>query len=108
MRVCPANFPERRFIMIAGRRARKRPLIRNASVNAVITKNLSASKEAVRPNRDQRGIHQDGASAFPAQYFDSIQLSESLRYLQQLSALRAAGVLTADEFVAARGRLLGL
>lgn len=106
--------------MIAGRRVRKRPLIRSATLKAIITKNLSVDQDVVSRRQDQQDIRHNGAAAFPkgylsdsnrnrlpAQYTDSVPLSASLKYLQQLSALQAAGILTDEEVSAAKGRLLG-
>ncbi|HJS17982.1 MAG TPA: hypothetical protein VJ785_04495 [Anaerolineales bacterium] len=99
---------------------RKRPLIRTVSLKAVITKNLSVDQDVVKQRQDQWDVRHNGASALPkgyisdssrnslpTQYAKSIPLSESLKYLQQLAALQAAGILTAEEASAARGRLLG-
>ena len=91
--------------MIAGRRDRRRCLIRSNAVTSVMARSLSAKNGVAA---FQRG----SASAFgytaptPSYNMPSSQ-PELTMYLRQLSTLHAAGILTDDEFSAARGRLLG-
>lgn len=104
--------------MIAGRRARKRPLIRAAAMKAVIVRNLSVIDSAALRHLDPRRARQEGLttildkSSLEQAYTRSLSTSgdsslqlDSVKYLHQLYALHAAGVLTDDEFSAARGRL---
>jgi hypothetical protein len=91
--------------MIAGRRARKRSLIRSIALTEVRARTLSST--------DGVAVFQAGspselghttplsANGFPAPQ------QELTMYLRQLSTLHAAGVLNDEEFSAARGRLFG-
>ena len=83
--------------MIAGRRARTRPLIR-AARSVVIASSLFAAEGMSGRSPGNKTARQDGAAVFP---------SESMKYLQQLSTLQAAGLLTDEEVSAAKRRLLG-
>jgi len=91
--------------MIAGRRQRKRPLIRSDARVSAVTRGLS--------QKDDMPAYQSGSyaefglvsSVFP--YTQSAIQPELTVYLRQLSGLHAAGILTDDEFLAARGRLIG-
>jgi hypothetical protein len=84
--------------MIAGRRARKRSLIRSKAMTAAMAGTLSSM---------------DGVATFPMG--SSYDLNHSVpapqpelrMYLRQLSTLHAAGILTDEEFSAARTRLFG-
>ena len=91
--------------MIAARRERRRPLIRSNARAAAITRGLS--------QKDGMPAFQNGSyaefghvpSVFP--YTQAAIQPELIAYLRQLSGLHAAGILTDDEFFAARGRLIG-
>ena len=91
--------------MIAGRRDRRRSLIRSKAVTGVMARSLS-SKNGVAAF--QRGSGSEfGYTAPVHSYTVSSSQPELTTYLRQLSSLHAAGILTDDEFSAARGRLLG-
>jgi hypothetical protein len=90
--------------MIARRRDRRRSLIRSNAVTSVMTRSLS-SKNGVAAF--QRGSASEfGYNAPGPSYTRSSSQPELTAYLRQLSTLHAAGILTDDEFSAARGRLL--
>ena len=106
--------------MIIGRRVRRRTLIRPATVTAVLARTLSAVDGVVRRTPDSKNSRQNkpvtfsnGTSteqAYPAplsSYDPSTSQHDMMRFLRQLSALHDAGILTDDEFAAARGRLYG-
>ena len=105
--------------MITGRRARRRPLIRSGAMAAVIVRSLSTMDSAVKHNHEQENAAQNGESTYPRGSASgqgyTMPLSESAapaqpeitKYLRQLSALHAAGVLTDAEFSLAKGRLFG-
>ncbi len=91
--------------MIAGRRDRKRPLIRSKAVAAVTYKNLSpmGGVTALQKETSPGPIQDKAVSSFAM----SATPPEITTYLRQLSSLHAGGILTDDEFSAASGRLLG-
>ena len=91
--------------MIAGRRDRRRSLIRSNAVTSVRTRSLS-SKNGVAAF-PWGSASEFGHTASVPSYTRSSPQPELTTYLRQLSMLHAAGILTDDEFSAARGRLLG-
>jgi len=91
--------------MIAGRRDRRRSLIRSNAVKSVITGSPSF-KNGVAAFR-KGSSSEFGYASHVAPYGMSVSQPELTMYLRQLSTLHAAGILTDDEFSAARGRLLG-
>jgi hypothetical protein len=92
-------------MMIAGRRDRRRSLIRSNAVTSIIARSLS-SKNGVAAF--QRGSASEfGYNAPVTSYNMSSSQPELTMYLRQLATLHAAGILTDDEFSAARGRLMG-
>ena len=106
--------------MIAGRRVRKRTLIRTDAMTSVIARTLSAADGVIRRNSDQRSARRGGSVSYssatsagqehsmpPTPYDSASSQLDMMRYLRQLSALHDAGVLTDDEFSAAKGRLFG-
>jgi hypothetical protein len=91
--------------MIAGRRDRKRSLIRSRVMASAMAKNLSL-KDGVSANK--RGSSSDFGNAASASPFSmSASQPELTMYLRQLSTLHAVGILTDEEYLAVRGRLLG-
>jgi hypothetical protein len=91
--------------MIAGRRARKRSLIRSSAMTAAMVRTLS-SLDGVAAY--QTGAASEFGHTTPtSSYSMSRRQPELTMYLRQLSALHAAGVLTDEEFSAASGRLFG-
>jgi hypothetical protein len=91
--------------MIAGRRDRKRSLIRSNAMTPVMTRNVS-SRDGVAAL--QGGISSEfGYSARMSPSTMSVSPAELTACFRQLSVLHAAGILTDEEFFAARGRLLG-
>ncbi len=91
--------------MIAGRRDRRRSLIRSNAMTSVMTRSLSSRNGVTafqRGSASEFGYH----ASVPSHTMSSSQ-PELTTYLRQLSTLHAAGILTDDEFSAARGRLLG-
>jgi|WetSurMetagenome_2_1015567.scaffolds.fasta_scaffold672486_1 hypothetical protein len=91
--------------MIAGRRDRKRSLIRSSAMTAAMARSLSTI--------DGVAAYQSGA-AYNISYARSTSPAtitssqpELTSYLRQLSTLHAAGILNDEEFSAARERLLG-
>lgn len=107
------------------RRARGRPLVRAAATTAVVAGTAAAVGGAVRHHQDQKYAQQDaaayqqqgyypeqypspepGAYAEPEQYAPPSPGSELMAQLQQLAALHASGVLTDEEFSAAKQKLL--
>jgi hypothetical protein len=91
--------------MIAGRRDRRRSLIRSNAVTSARARSLS-SKNGVAAF--QRGSATEfGYNAPVPGYTMSSSQPELTTYLRQLSTLHSAGILTDDEFSAARQRLLG-
>ncbi len=107
--------------MIAGRRARRRTLIRPDAMTSVLARTLSAVDSVVRRAPDPKNSRQSGQVTFsngistentystpvPSNDPASSSQYEMIRYLRQLSALHDAGVLNDNEFAAARGRLFG-
>ncbi len=90
--------------MIAGRRDRRRSLIRSKVMAAALARSLSP-KDGVAAI--QRGSS-DFGNATPASPLAVPGFQPELTvYLRQLSALHEAGILNDDEFHAASGRLLG-
>ncbi len=91
--------------MIAGRRDRKRPLIRSNAMAGVMAKKLSpmGDVKALQKERSLGSIQNRPVSSFAM----SATPPEITTYLRQLSSLHAGGILTDDEFAAASGRLLG-
>jgi hypothetical protein len=91
--------------MIAGRRARKRSLIRSGAMTAAITRTLS-SMDGV--SAFQRGPSSEPGriSTLPS-YTHATSQSEMVMYLRQLATLHGAGILTDEEFSAAQARLMG-
>lgn len=91
--------------MIAGRRDRRRSLIRSKVMAAAMTRSLSP-KDGVAAF--QRGDTSEFGSATPVSPFAMpVAQPELTTYLRQLSTLHAVGVLTDEEFDAASSRLLG-
>ncbi len=91
--------------MIAGRRDRRRSLIRSKAMAAVMARSLSP-KDGVAAY--QMGPSSEFGNAIPASPFAMSGSQPDLKmYLRQLSTLHAAGILTDEEFQAASGRLLG-
>jgi hypothetical protein len=91
--------------MIAGRRDRKRSLIRSKAMAATMTRSLS-TKDGVATF--QRGFSSDFSHTTPlSSYTVSAAQPDLTMYLRQLSTLYTAGILTDEEFSAARSRLLG-
>ena len=99
--------------MMTGRRARRRPLIRSEAME----KTLPAMDSMTGRSQDQ-GDNGLAAvlKAYPSEegYLTPLSLHAAslpqpglTRYLQQLSALHAVGVLTDNEFSAAKRRLFG-
>ena len=100
--------------MIAGRRARKRPLIRTGVMMAVIARSLSSADNDLAKYGTQDGnAPNSGRSVMdlghttPIMEYSASDQPDMTRYLRQLSSLHAAGVLTDDEFKKAKGRLFG-
>lgn len=107
--------------MIAGRRVRKRTLIRSDAMSSVLARTLSAVDGVVRRSPDQKkNPRQTGPVSFSnsspdakiypeplSQYDPSSSQQEIMKYLRQLSVLHDASVLTDDEFSAAMCRLFG-
>lgn len=106
--------------MIAGRRARRKPLIRAAAMKAVVARNLSILDGTIRRKQDQRRDRQEGLTSYSkeisAEQTQATSVSnftrassqpEAMGYLRQLAALHAAGVLTDEEYFSARDRLFG-
>lgn len=96
--------------MIAGRRARKQTLIRVPAKTSIIVRNLSGVGDLVRRRRNpksQTDPSQQVEDTKSAPWDISLPFSDSMMYLQQLSTLHEAGVLTDEEYLMARGRLLG-
>ena len=111
--------------MRAGRRMGRRPLVRAAATTAVVAGTAAAVGGAVHHHQDQKYAQQGMGSAPPQDYYpeqtepqyapqeyESLPPaapsagSELMAQLQQLSSLHAAGVLTDDEFAAAKQKLL--
>lgn len=101
--------------MMAGRRDRRRPLIRSGAMAAVIIRN-GGTKRSQDLNsewqNDQAALSKATVTGpsytmLPSQNAASSSQPELGRYLRQLSALHAAGVLTDKEFSAAKARLFG-
>jgi hypothetical protein len=91
--------------MIAGRRARKRSLIRSSAMTAAMVRTLS-SLDGVAAY--QSGAPSELGHANPNSSFSmSARQPELTMYLRQLFTLHAAGVLTDEEFSAASWRLFG-
>lgn len=90
--------------MITGRRARKRSLIRSGATPAVMIKSLSTMDG---PPNFQAGSANSGRTTPLSTFAMPTPQQEVTAYLRQLSILHSAGILTDDEFSAARGRLLG-
>jgi hypothetical protein len=91
--------------MIAGRRDRRRSLIRSNAVPSAMTRSLF-SKNGVKAF--QRGSASEFGYSGPVPFYTMPSSQPELTtYLRQLSTLHAAGILTDDEFSAAKGRLLG-
>jgi hypothetical protein len=91
--------------MIAGRRDRRRSLIRSNVTTAALSRRLSPKNGVAL---FQRGSSSDFDSAAAAHPFGMPgSQTEWTTYLHQLSTLHTAGILTDEEFSAARGRLLG-
>ena len=91
--------------MIAGRRARKRSLIRSSAMTAAMVRTLS-SLDGVAAY--QSGVPSELGHANPTSSFSmSARQPELTMYLRQLFTLHAAGVLTDEEFSAASWRLFG-
>ncbi len=91
--------------MIAGRRDRRRSLISSNAVTSVLAMSLSSRNGVTAFQRGSAsgfGYH----APVPSSTMSSSQ-PEMTTYLRQLSTLHAAGILTDEEFSAARGRLLG-
>ncbi len=91
--------------MIAGRRDRRRSLIRSNAMTAAMARNLSSRNGVAAFQRGSSSEFGYAASMSP----NSISASqpELTTYLRQLSTLHSAGILTDEEFSAASGRLLG-
>ena len=89
--------------MIAKRRARKRSLIRSNIMNAALTKTLSSMEDASTIQTGSFASHVTPLSS----YSRPVLQSNLTNYLHQLSTLHAAGILTDEEFSAARTRLFG-
>jgi hypothetical protein len=91
--------------MIAGRRDRKRSLIRSKAIPTV----LAGSNSSM----DGLPAFQEGSSAEfghttpVSPYTRPASHPELMMFLRQLSTLHAVGILTNEEFSAARGRLMG-
>jgi hypothetical protein len=91
--------------MIAGRRDRKRSLIRSNATTAVRVRSVS-SMDGVPAF--EKGLSPEFGLSIPVSPFTrSASHPELMMYLRQLCALHAAGILTEEEFSAARGRLMG-
>ncbi len=91
--------------MIAGRRDRRRSLIRSNAMTAAMTKNGSSKNNV---EAFSRGSSSEFGRGIPASPFAMYEYQAELTtYLRQLSSLHAAGILTDAEFSAARGRLFG-
>ena len=91
--------------MVAGRRDRRRSLIRSKVTIAAITRKLS-------PRDGVAAFQKETSSEFgltPPAFPDTKSASdlELTTYLRQLSRLHVAGILSDEEFSAATGRLLG-
>jgi hypothetical protein len=91
--------------MIAGRRDRRRSLIRSNAVTSVMARSLSSRNGAAAFQRGS--VSEFGYSVPVPSYTRSSSQPELTTYLRQLSTLHAAGILTDDEFSAARERLFG-
>lgn len=100
--------------MLAGRRARKRPLIYSQAVTTVTAWGAGSipGQEARLTWQDTQvvmwkaSVSRPGPVQRPEQTASTSQLELS-RYLRQLQGLHAAGILSDDEFSAAKGRLFG-
>lgn len=91
--------------MIAGRRDRRRSLIRSRVKAAAMVRSLS-TKDGVAAF--QGGDSSEFGNATPPSPFAMpVAQPELTTYLRQLSTLHAVGILTDEEFHAASGRLLG-
>lgn len=106
--------------MIAGRRARKRSLIRLNAGSACNSQNRSTFDGTTPLGQKQGSVRSEipklVLKSSPAEtayttplspYAASASQPELSRYLRQLTALHAAGILTDDEFLAAKARLFG-
>ena len=91
--------------MIAGRRERKRPLIRSSAMTAAVAKSLSPRDGAAAFQRGSSTGFGRIASGSP--YAMSESQADMATYMRQLSILHAAGILSDEEYSAARGRLIG-
>ena len=91
--------------MIAGRRDRRRSLIRPNAMTAAMARNISP-KAGVAAS--QTGPSSEFGRATPVSPSTmSTSRSDVMMYLRQLSILHAAGILNDEEFSSAQGRLLG-
>ena len=88
--------------MIAKRRARKRSLIRSHVMNTAMPKTLSSMGGVMAIGSKDLGY----AKPFQSHSRPVLQ-TDITAYLRQLSILHAAGILTDEEFSAARERLFG-
>jgi hypothetical protein len=101
--------------MMAGRRDRRRPLIRSKALPAITARNGNNKQNPESNN----GMQNDRAEVKNSSTSDTVYTKplspytastahlELSRYLRQLSALHDVGVLNDDEFLAARRRLSG-
>jgi len=99
---------------MAGRRERRRPLIRSNSLAAVIARNGGTKRSEDPKNERQNGqtaplkkTVTEQATTSLSQYAASTSQPELSQYLRQLSTLHTAGILTDEEFSAAQRRLFG-
>jgi hypothetical protein len=91
--------------MIAGRRHRRRSLIRSNAMTSAMVRSLS-TKNGVAAFQNGSASEIGYAALLSPSTLSAPRL-EMTTYLRQLSTLHAAGILSDDEFHAARGRLLG-
>jgi hypothetical protein len=91
--------------MVAGRRDRMRSLIRSKVTVAAMTRNLSPQDGVAALQRKASSEVGLATPVFP-DTMSALQ-PELTTYLRQLSTLHLAGILSDEEFSAARGRLLG-
>ncbi len=92
-------------MMIAGRRDRRRSLICSTAMASTMAKSMSSTNGVAAYARGSSSEFGYATTASP--YPMSASKPEMTTYLRQLSTLYAAGILTNEEFRAARGRLLG-
>ena len=80
-------------------------------MTSILARNLTAVGGLVRRRQNQKSqgyAGQEEKTESPlSPYATTSSLSESMFYLQQLTTLHGAGILTDDEYQAAQQRLLG-